>query len=183
MLLDGRTPPKTSMAEAPQRSLEQKGGARREDSRRLAIPDRCGSTRRPGRIRAAAGCLGRERTRLNPAVTTPQTGRLPITKKRETRLSDKEGVWPFDEPPHTVAFTTKKIVDGVSWIAWVSHDSDDGAWQFHAAEGPSEDEATVVGLATMLSIDSTVRDVASLPLGWVASRVAPGSPWRMSPRT
>jgi hypothetical protein len=39
--------------------------------------------------------------------------------------------WPFSDPPNAAVFTSKKILDDNDWIQTVTHDEDDGAWQFH----------------------------------------------------
>lgn len=81
------------------------------------------------------------------------------------------GKWPFADPPNVAVFTSKQIVAGREWIYYVSHDEDDGAWQFHAKRGPaSEGDTAVVGLATIVEMDPSVEQVADLPVGWCAWR-------------
>jgi len=93
--------------------------------------------------------------------------------------------WPFEDPPNTACFTTV----GVLWhgvpVGLVTHDEDDGAFQFlpfgGAANRDDPDECRLVGLGEMLSQDPTLAEVADLPLGWCAMREAPGQPWRREP--
>ncbi len=89
------------------------------------------------------------------------------------------GDWPFVDPPDVAVFTTRAIVEDGAWIASVSHDADDGAWQFHDSGPGSADvaEARVVSLRHIVERDPTVRDVLDLPLGRRASRDAADSPW------
>lgn len=90
--------------------------------------------------------------------------------------------WPFPDAENTAAFTSKKILNGADWVYHVTHDADDGAWQFHPYGGPTpENEAAVVGLETMLSLDASIQTVADLPLGWHAWRESPTAPWMRSP--
>jgi hypothetical protein len=86
--------------------------------------------------------------------------------------------WPFSDPPDTAVFTGKKVVGKVDWIYYVTHDREDGAWQFHGQSGPTpEAEASVVGLGTMIRLDPSLEQLADLPLGWCASRQGPTAPW------
>ncbi len=91
--------------------------------------------------------------------------------------------WPFSDPPNVAVFTSKRILDGDEWIYYVSHDKDDGAWQFHAKSGATqENEARVVGLRTMFEIDHTIGLLADLPLGWCAWREGRQSSWQRRER-
>ncbi|WP_244216432.1 hypothetical protein [Herbaspirillum rubrisubalbicans] len=42
--------------------------------------------------------------------------------------------WPFQDQPKTAVIVNRKIVARESWIAYVTHDLDDGCWQFHTNE-------------------------------------------------
>ncbi len=90
--------------------------------------------------------------------------------------------WPFDDPPNVATITTRSIMHEGAWIAMVSHDEDDGAWQFLPAGGFTEADAMIVGLHHFLEMDPSVAELADLPLGWRAWRSAPGSPWQRAPR-
>ena len=90
--------------------------------------------------------------------------------------------WPFEEPENTAVFTSKKIVFGDHWIEYVTHDADDGAWQFHPSDGTTEQDAAVVGLKEIVVLDESVLSLADLPLGWHAWRESRCSPWVRSPR-
>jgi len=68
------------------------------------------------------------------------------------------------------------------WIGYVSHDDDDGTWQFHPFDGQaSAQHAAVTSLRQIVAIDSTVSELADLPLGWHAQRDDRNSPWERSP--
>ena len=96
---------------------------------------------------------------------------------------DSPADWPFvDDPPNVTVITTRGVVDGTDWIALASLDQDDGDWQFIGSEGPREDQAMVVALRSVFERDSSIGELADLPLGWRAWRMAPDQPWQRGPQ-
>ncbi|GAB4586913.1 hypothetical protein [Nocardia sp. IFM 10818] len=93
--------------------------------------------------------------------------------------------WVFAEPRNTEVFTTRSIVLGEDWIAYVFHDADDGGWQFLGSDptAPTADDVVTIHLAEMADRDRSVRSLADLPLGWCAWRNAPSASWRRAPQT
>jgi hypothetical protein len=87
--------------------------------------------------------------------------------------------WKFSEPPNLAVIASKNVISGNNWIAHVSHDADDGSWQFleRSAEPLDECDAVVVSLENILQIDPSVADVSDLQLGWHAWRESKESPW------
>ena len=88
----------------------------------------------------------------------------------------------FQDPSNVAVVTTKKILKRTEWIGYVSHNIEDGAWQFleFNMTNPDVDDAAVVGLGEIFEIDSTIADLADLPLGWNAWRETKESPWLRS---
>ncbi len=87
--------------------------------------------------------------------------------------------WPFNDPPNVAVIANRKIVSGTDWIAYVSHDLDDGAWQFYTADAEvAEGDAALVSLENIVRIDATVSQLADLPLGWHAWREKKDLPWK-----
>lgn len=86
--------------------------------------------------------------------------------------------WEFDDPPNVAVFTSKAILEGRDWIQYVSHDEDDGAWQFHPAGGTPENEASLVSLRSIVELDPSVSKLCDLPLGWCASRATANGQWK-----
>jgi hypothetical protein len=85
-------------------------------------------------------------------------------------------VWPFPEPARSSAWTTKRIVAGGPVLA--IHHEDDGQWQF-VDEGPFEEEdAAFVHLGHFVEHHPWVVEFADLPIGWMAYREDPTSPWQ-----
>jgi hypothetical protein len=86
--------------------------------------------------------------------------------------------WLFSDGPATAVFTSRSIAKGVDWIYYVSHDADDGAWQFLPYSGPpDESEAAVVSLSAIVGAEPRVSELADLPLGWHAWRETPEAEW------
>jgi hypothetical protein len=88
--------------------------------------------------------------------------------------------WPFQDPPNVAVFSSKAVINEGQWIHYVSHDEEDGAWQFHSIDGApaSDSDARVVSLRSMLQRDDSIRLLADLPLGWCAWRQNKDAPWQ-----
>jgi hypothetical protein len=88
--------------------------------------------------------------------------------------------WQFSDPPNVAVIANQKIVFSGDWIAYVSHDSDDGVWQFHTnqSEPVSEEDAVMVSLQSIVALDPTIMELADLPLGWHAWRDSKSSVWQ-----
>jgi hypothetical protein len=86
--------------------------------------------------------------------------------------------WPFQDSRNTAVFTNKTIVEKTDWIRYVSHDKDDGAWQFHPTGGTTEEDARIVCLEEIVKMDWSIASLHDLPLGWFAWRKAKDSDWQ-----
>lgn len=86
--------------------------------------------------------------------------------------------WKFQDPPNVAVIANRKIVNGGDWIAYVTHDEDDGGWQFHNREPLTERDATVVSLRSIFELDRSVEELADLPLGWHAWRENKDAQWQ-----
>jgi hypothetical protein len=94
-----------------------------------------------------------------------------------------EDDWPFRDPRNVAVFTTAQVFRLRQPILHVSHDDDDGAWQFHTgAQQVSAEDAMVVALREVVAHDPSICELADLPCGWFAERDSIGSPWRRVPR-
>ena len=97
----------------------------------------------------------------------------------------KKTQWQFNEPPNMAVIVNKKILFEGDWIAYVSHDSDDGAWQFHTNQSApvGESDAMLVSLQSIVNIDPSILLLADLPLGWHAWRDSKDADWQKMPIT
>ncbi|CAG9623302.1 hypothetical protein [Sutcliffiella rhizosphaerae] len=78
----------------------------------------------------------------------------------------------FEYPTNMMVITLKEILDGTKTVLYVSHDEEDGMWQF--LDGSDEldaDNARIVTLEEMLKIDESGSLLWDLPPGWIAERV------------
>jgi predicted adenylyl cyclase CyaB len=89
-----------------------------------------------------------------------------------------ESTWPFEEPEGTEVITLERILRGASSVLLVTHDEDDGAWQFLDGEHVFGDDGAVVCLGEMVQFDPSLGELGDLPVGWYAWRQEPGRPWR-----
>lgn len=85
--------------------------------------------------------------------------------------------WKFPDPPHKGVFTTKRVMNREEPILYVSHDPEDGAWQFHGAGESSTDPAALVCFHHIVDNDASIKELHDLPLGWSASRDSVFEPW------
>jgi hypothetical protein len=54
--------------------------------------------------------------------------------------------WPFDDERRVAVFTTTHVVRAGKPILYVSHDDDDGGWQFHSGDPVSSKDAMILAL-------------------------------------
>ncbi|MFL0269324.1 hypothetical protein [Candidatus Clostridium radicumherbarum] len=85
--------------------------------------------------------------------------------------------WKFSDAENTAVFTTRQVVNESVPILYVSHDEDDGAWQFHHGSNVSIEDAIIVSLEMMVSLDDTLNQLFDLPLGWIATRKSINDFW------
>jgi hypothetical protein len=85
--------------------------------------------------------------------------------------------WRFPDPPSRLAFLSKTVSRGEEQVTFVSHDRDDGAWQFLGDSMSDGGGPVLVCLHHPIDADPTLQELADLPVGWVAERAAVGEPW------
>jgi hypothetical protein len=85
--------------------------------------------------------------------------------------------WKFPDPPHTRVFLSQPIQDGTEPVTYVSHDAEDGAWQFLGDSMTAGAKPVVSCFHHPVDKDSSLKELADLPLGWYAERAKPDAPW------
>lgn len=88
--------------------------------------------------------------------------------------------WPFDQAPNVAAITVRAVLEGAP-ILHVSHDEDDDGWQFLDGQEVVVEEGRVISMAEALDLDPTLRQIADLPSGWIASRENAAAAWVRKP--
>lgn len=83
--------------------------------------------------------------------------------------------WPFDQPANCVTMTTAHVMRDGAPITRAYHNED--GWQFLSEHVTRMQEALLVGLGSIVSLDPSIAEIADLPPGWFAQREAPGSSW------
>ena len=85
----------------------------------------------------------------------------------------------FQEPLNTAVFTTKFVIEDKKPITYVSHDAEDGAWQFFSDDELESFEkvARIVGLGEIIELDKTVLQLADMPVGFIAYRKKKEDKW------
>jgi uncharacterized protein DUF4262 len=85
--------------------------------------------------------------------------------------------WKFPNDPHTRAFVSETVNNGTEAVTYVSHDAEDGAWQF-LGESMADGGGPVIScLHHPIDRDPSLAELADLPLGWFAERDRVGDPW------
>lgn len=88
-----------------------------------------------------------------------------------------EPSWPFADPPETEVITLGRILKGDAPLRLVTHDEDDGSWQFLDGEQVFEEDAALVSLGFMATLEPGILELGDLPIGWCARRDTPEGPW------
>ncbi|WP_266203292.1 hypothetical protein [Pontibacter kalidii] len=85
----------------------------------------------------------------------------------------------FIEPLNTAVFTPSFVLEEKKPITHVSHDADDGAWQFFSNDELEDFErvARVVGLGEIIKLDASILALADLPVGYYALRKHATDKW------
>jgi hypothetical protein len=84
----------------------------------------------------------------------------------------------FTDPPNTACFSCIHVIREKQNILYVSHDADDGAWQFLCgADDHLESDGSIVGLGTIVKIDPEINQIADMPIGICAERKDKRDQW------
>ena len=96
------------------------------------------------------------------------------------KLFRKKSKYQFQEPENTACFTCDHVVNGTHPILFVTHDSDDGGWQFLCGtENHDESNARILGLKEITEIDPTLNQLFEMPVGTFAERGLIGGDWKV----
>lgn len=94
------------------------------------------------------------------------------------RLFGKSRQFEFSEPEDTVCMVCRHVLEQGAPILYVTHDADDGMWQFLCgAEAHSSEDAKLVSLVQAVRIDPSVNELHEMPVGMGTERASVGERW------
>lgn len=85
--------------------------------------------------------------------------------------------FPFDDAPDTAVITCCHILNREKPILYVSHDADDGMWQFLCGEVHETEDGRIVSLHKIFDMDNTVGMLHKMPCGYYAERNTVTDEW------
>lgn len=85
--------------------------------------------------------------------------------------------WEFDQARNVAAITSVDVIRSEAPVLLVIHYSDDHSWAFLSGLLSSTEDLQVVLMKNAVARDPTLREVADLPPGWVATRTRVGEAW------
>lgn len=90
----------------------------------------------------------------------------------------------FKEADNTAVFTTKYVVQDKRPITYVTHEEEDGAWQFFSSDKFEhyEEVAMIVGLGQIVSLDPSLLELSDMPQGHYAIRDSVNDKWIIKPK-
>jgi hypothetical protein len=85
--------------------------------------------------------------------------------------------WKFEDGPHTRVFLSEAVNSGAEAVTYVSHDAEDGAWQFLGDSMDGDKPPVISCFHHPIDKDPSLKELHNLPLGWWAERTKPGDAW------
>jgi len=100
---------------------------------------------------------------------------ISCSSSQSTQMTNKK----FKGKDNTAVFTTKFVLTDKKDITTVTHEKEDGAWQFFSNDhfDNFEDVAKIVGLVEIVKLDCTILELADMPEGFAAHRKFKGDKW------
>lgn len=85
----------------------------------------------------------------------------------------------FSDPENTACMTCSHVLNQKLPILYVTHDEDDGMWQFLCgAEEHTPEHAKVIGLGEAVGLDQSLNELNEMPLGVGAERKSTNDKWQ-----
>lgn len=85
--------------------------------------------------------------------------------------------FPFYDSPDTATIICCHIMERQAPILYVSHDEEDGMWQFLCGGTHEIDEAKLVSLKWVFDLDNSVSALKDMPCGYYAERKTQNDDW------
>lgn len=90
--------------------------------------------------------------------------------------------FPFYDASNTATIICGHVINDGKPILFVSHDEDDGIWQFLCGKIHETDDAKLVSLKYVFDFDYSVGDLADMPCGYYATRETQKDNWVITKR-
>lgn len=84
--------------------------------------------------------------------------------------------WKFDQARNVACITCPSVMAGGP-VLLAAHYADDDSWAFLDGQALDMADARVVAMASVVDRHPDLDEIADLPPGWSARRVAVGEPW------
>ncbi len=84
--------------------------------------------------------------------------------------------FPFADRPDTAAIVCRHVLAGKP-VLYVSHDAEDGMWQFLCGKAHAADDGRVISLQEAHALDRAIGRIANLPCGCYAQRRSRFARW------
>ena len=102
--------------------------------------------------------------------------------KRADVEEELEVEFPFYDVPNTTSIICCHIIDNGAPILYVSHDEDDGMWQFLCGKTHETEEAKLVSLKSVFELDNSFGILNDMPCGYYAERKTQNDDWNIRKR-
>ena len=96
---------------------------------------------------------------------------------KKKKAPEAAAEFPFADAPNTATIACSHVIEANAPILYVSHDEDDGMWQFLCSKAHEIDEARLVSLKYVYESDHSVGVLASMPCGCIAVRTSRDAKW------
>lgn len=83
----------------------------------------------------------------------------------------------FNKRDKTAVLTCCHITEQNSDILYVSHDGEDGMWQFLCGKSHTPDQGRIVSLSEIITLDKSVKKILFMPCGYFAERSNKKAKW------
>ena len=85
----------------------------------------------------------------------------------------------FKDAPETACIVCQHVLDGKNPITFISHDKEDGMWQFLCSEDHILEDVRLISQAEAFQIDESIGQVVDLPRGLVVERTEAKGRWKV----
>ena len=86
--------------------------------------------------------------------------------------------FPFYDEPNVATIICCHVIEDAVPILYVSHDEDDGMWQFLCGkEGNETEEGRIVSLKYVFDLDNSIAALRDMPCGYYAERNTQNDDW------